>query len=83
MLSEALLREHKGIINTPPCLWSPLTWLVPTTPPSLMLTTKVMGGDQVKILSWYDNEWGYSQRVVDLAEIVAQRWASDPRLQFS
>ncbi|MEK9631487.1 MAG: type I glyceraldehyde-3-phosphate dehydrogenase, partial [Synechococcus sp.] len=38
--------------------------------------TKVMGGDQVKILSWYDNEWGYSQRVVDLAEIVAQRWAA-------
>ncbi|QNG27694.1 type I glyceraldehyde-3-phosphate dehydrogenase [Synechococcus sp. HK01-R] len=36
--------------------------------------TKVMGGDQVKILSWYDNEWGYSQRVVDLAEIVAKNW---------
>ena len=36
--------------------------------------TKVMGGDQVKILSWYDNEWGYSQRVVDLAEIVARNW---------
>ena len=36
--------------------------------------TKVMGGDQVKILSWYDNEWGYSQRVVDLAELVAKNW---------
>jgi glyceraldehyde-3-phosphate dehydrogenase (NAD(P)) len=28
----------------------------------------------VKLLAWYDNEWGYSQRVVDLAELVAQRW---------
>ncbi|AFY67125.1 type I glyceraldehyde-3-phosphate dehydrogenase [Geitlerinema sp. PCC 7407] len=37
--------------------------------------TMVMDGDLVKVVSWYDNEWGYSQRVVDLAELVAQRWA--------
>lgn len=37
--------------------------------------TMVMDGDLVKVVAWYDNEWGYSQRVVDLAEIVAQRWA--------
>ncbi len=36
--------------------------------------TMVMGGDMVKVVSWYDNEWGYSQRVVDLAELVAQKW---------
>ena len=36
--------------------------------------TLVMGGDMVKVVAWYDNEWGYSQRVVDLAEIVAQKW---------
>jgi len=36
--------------------------------------TLVMGGNMVKVISWYDNEWGYSQRVVDLAEIVAQQW---------
>jgi glyceraldehyde-3-phosphate dehydrogenase (NAD(P)) len=38
--------------------------------------TMVMGGDMVKVIAWYDNEWGYSQRVVDLAEIVAQKWAA-------
>ena len=36
--------------------------------------TMVMGGDMVKVVAWYDNEWGYSQRVVDLAEIVAKNW---------
>ncbi|MBD2090300.1 type I glyceraldehyde-3-phosphate dehydrogenase [Microcoleus sp. FACHB-1515] len=38
--------------------------------------TMVMGGDMVKVVAWYDNEWGYSQRVVDLAEIVAQKWTA-------
>jgi glyceraldehyde-3-phosphate dehydrogenase (NAD(P)) len=36
--------------------------------------TLVMGGNMVKVIAWYDNEWGYSQRVVDLAEIVANNW---------
>jgi glyceraldehyde-3-phosphate dehydrogenase (NAD(P)) len=36
--------------------------------------TMVMGGDMVKVMAWYDNEWGYSQRVVDLAETVAKGW---------
>ena len=36
--------------------------------------TMVMGGDLVKVVAWYDNEWAYSQRVVDLAELVAQKW---------
>ena len=34
--------------------------------------TKVIG-DQVKVASWYDNEWGYSNRLVDLTEFVAER----------
>ncbi|NES69813.1 MAG: type I glyceraldehyde-3-phosphate dehydrogenase, partial [Okeania sp. SIO2D1] len=38
--------------------------------------TLAMGGDMIKVVAWYDNEWGYSQRVVDLAEIVAQNWPS-------
>lgn len=36
--------------------------------------TMVMAGDMIKVVAWYDNEWGYSQRVVDLAEIVASNW---------
>jgi glyceraldehyde 3-phosphate dehydrogenase len=35
-------------------------------------STKVMGGNFAKILSWYDNEWGYSKRVVDLALILGK-----------
>ena len=38
--------------------------------------TMVMEGDLVKVVAWYDNEWGYSQRVVDLAEVVAKNWAA-------
>ena len=35
--------------------------------------TKVLEGDLVHVLSWYDNEWGYSCRVVDLAEFLAKK----------
>jgi glyceraldehyde 3-phosphate dehydrogenase len=34
------------------------------------LTTMVMGSRKVKVLAWYDNEWGYSARVVDLTKKV-------------
>ena len=37
------------------------------------LSTMVMEGNMVKVLSWYDNEWGYSNRVVDLVNFVAER----------
>jgi glyceraldehyde 3-phosphate dehydrogenase (phosphorylating) len=35
--------------------------------------TKVIGGNLVKILSWYDNEWGYSCRVRDLVKYIANK----------
>ncbi len=35
--------------------------------------TKVMDGDFVKVLSWYDNEWGYSNRCVDLLKKIVKK----------
>ncbi|GCE04858.1 type I glyceraldehyde-3-phosphate dehydrogenase [Dictyobacter aurantiacus] len=37
------------------------------------LSTMVMGGNMVKVLAWYDNEWGYSNRVADLAAFIASK----------
>jgi glyceraldehyde 3-phosphate dehydrogenase len=37
------------------------------------LTTMVLGGTMVKVVAWYDNEWGYSNRVADLAHFVGQK----------
>jgi glyceraldehyde 3-phosphate dehydrogenase len=35
--------------------------------------TKVMEGDFVKVMSWYDNEWGYSSRCVDLLKVLTDK----------
>jgi glyceraldehyde 3-phosphate dehydrogenase len=37
------------------------------------LSTMVVGDNMLKIISWYDNEWGYSNRVVDLAAFIAKK----------
>jgi glyceraldehyde 3-phosphate dehydrogenase len=37
------------------------------------LSTDVMGGNMVKVVTWYDNEWGYSSRLADLTAYVAER----------
>lgn len=37
------------------------------------LSTLVTGGKMVKVLAWYDNEWGYSCRIADLAYFIAQK----------
>ncbi|MDE3156536.1 MAG: type I glyceraldehyde-3-phosphate dehydrogenase [Acidobacteriota bacterium] len=37
------------------------------------LSTKVMDGDFVRILAWYDNEWGYSSRCVDLLKHISRQ----------
>ena len=39
--------------------------------------TKVMDGDFIKVLSWYDNEWGYSSRCVDLLRQIVARALSE------
>ena len=35
------------------------------------LQTTVMGGNLVRVLSWYDNEWGFSNRMSDTARVMA------------
>jgi glyceraldehyde 3-phosphate dehydrogenase len=40
--------------------------------------TQVLGGNLVKVMSWYDNEWGYSNRVVDLAQRLAEVLEKEP-----
>ncbi|CAM3611288.1 type I glyceraldehyde-3-phosphate dehydrogenase [Rouxiella silvae] len=37
------------------------------------LSTLVIGGNLIKILAWYDNEWGFSNRLVDLAVLMEKR----------
>jgi glyceraldehyde 3-phosphate dehydrogenase len=37
------------------------------------LCTMVIGGTMVKVVTWYDNEWGYSSRTADLAMIIAKK----------
>lgn len=38
------------------------------------LSTMVVDGILAKVVAWYDNEWGYSNRVVDLAAYIGRRW---------
>jgi glyceraldehyde 3-phosphate dehydrogenase len=38
--------------------------------------TRVMGGDMVKVLAWYDNEWGFSCRVIDLIRLLVKKGLS-------
>jgi glyceraldehyde 3-phosphate dehydrogenase len=33
--------------------------------------TKVVGGNLVKVVAWYDNEWGYSNRLIEMAQLIA------------
>ena len=37
-------------------------------------STMVIGGNMVKVLAWYDNEWGYACRVADLLDFIAKKW---------
>ena len=45
------------------------------------LSTMVMGNRKVKVLAWYDNEWGYSYRVVDLVNLVAAKLGENSKVQ--
>ena len=70
-LSRAAAKEMKGIIQTTS---EPLVLrdIIGNPHSSIIQTdlTKVVDGNLVKIITWYDNEWGYSNRLVELAEFV-------------
>jgi glyceraldehyde 3-phosphate dehydrogenase len=69
--AEAAKQELKGILQycelplvSSDFIGSPYSTIIDA------LSTMVMGDRQVKVLAWYDNEWGYSCRVVDLVKYV-------------
>ncbi len=43
-------------------------------------STMVIGGNMVKIMAWYDNEWGYSHRVADLVEYIVGKKVKEPAM---
>lgn len=45
------------------------------------LSTMVMNNRKVKVLAWYDNEWGYSNRVVDLVKLVSSKLKETSKVQ--
>jgi len=76
VLKEAAAGEMKGILEVSE---TPLVSIdYRATDASSIVDadlTMVLKDNLVKVIAWYDNEWGYSQRVVDLAEVVATKWA--------
>lgn len=46
------------------------------------LSTMVIEDNKVKVLAWYDNEWGYSCRVVDLVELVAKKLVEENQVSI-
>ena len=73
IVKEAAAGELKGVLSYSE---EPLvsTDIVTDPHPSIFDAglTKVIG-DQVKVVSWYDNEWGYSNQLVNLTEYVGER----------
>lgn len=72
VLEEAAQSDYQGIVSYSD---EPLVSVDYRTDPHSAivdgLSTMVMGDHKIKVLAWYDNEWGYSCRVVDLAVLVA------------
>lgn len=79
---EAAQNEFKGIIEYTD---EPLVSVDFTTNPhsSIIdgLSTMVINNRKVKVLAWYDNEWGYSNRVVDLVKLVASKLLEASKVQ--
>ncbi|MFC1608660.1 type I glyceraldehyde-3-phosphate dehydrogenase [Patescibacteria group bacterium] len=74
VLESAAAGDLKGIIKTTDeplvshdILGDPNSCIVQTD------LTKVVGGNLIKVVGWYDNEWGYSERLVEMAQFVASK----------
>jgi glyceraldehyde 3-phosphate dehydrogenase len=73
-LKEAATGPLKGIMSysTEPLVSSDYNG-DPSSSTIDSLSTMVVGDNMVKVVSWYDNEWGYSNRVVDLVSYIAKK----------
>lgn len=71
-------RDLNGVISTED---APLVSMdYNTNPHSAIIDTQstmVMGANKVKVIAWYDNEWGYSNRVVEVAAYIGQLLKND------
>ena len=67
--------QYKGILETTE---EPLvsTDIIKTSASSIVDFgfTQIIDGDLLKIVAWYDNEWGYSNRLADLSSLLAQKY---------
>ena len=71
---KAAAGELKVFLVYPMCHWYPCDFS--SDPRSSIVDadlTMVMDGNMVKVVSWYDNEWGYSERLIDMAAFVASK----------
>jgi glyceraldehyde 3-phosphate dehydrogenase len=66
--------EYKGImrVTTDPIVSSDIVGDSHSSIVDLSLT-QVVGGNLVKVIAWYDNEWGYTNRLVEMTEIVGEK----------
>lgn len=65
-LSKVMVYSEEPLVSTD-IVGSPASCTVDA------LSTEVMGGNMAKVITWYDNEWGYASRLADLAAYVAER----------
>ena len=74
ILEQAAIKNYKGIVavTNEPLVSSDFIGNPASAIVDLPLT-KVIGGDLLKIISWYDNEWGYSCRLADLCEYINKK----------
>jgi len=76
VMAEAAAGPMKGVIcfSQNPLVSSDLNH-DPHSATFASLLTKDMDGDLVKIIAWYDNEWGFANRMIDVARVMAAKMA--------